>query len=578
MASSAESVDDAPSSSEQTPWTCPLCLGPFTHPKLLPCSHTFCEACLQNLVKHHPYSSFPCPSCREKIKVPPRGVSAFKNNFYIDPALVKKEKEKPFCDNHPKSRETELYCFQCDACICLKCKMTDHCFHNTENIEETAEKAKAVLSTGKIGLNGLVQGLKKHMEEFRKEEQAVRDKRAVVEKDIRSRHRMMVDTADKCRDEALDSLNTVTATIESQITIVISNLQKNLDELKKLQERIDKCLRDEEGARLLWTAREIYKDATVREEVVQKLMSNNITTVSRPVLHFSASADATLTTEQKFLGPVVKMDFAVVKPEVSVKEMFSCLSSNASRSSEVFSLFPRVDNTVWVTYDPSLRPSNGQLIGRCPELFDLSGQVIDSETSIHGRTNFTHTSNGAGLCIVQQHGYFSTYAKSRSLLKLKNNLQGTACVIVTIVKSENPLKTFKAIQFMFKCGPHRAFDADANEVFFAVVEEGQAPDFQRKVLLYQQPEENPIAVYSPPNQPFQPSDVCFYKLAGRQVLLVADTLNDAIHVVDTQNGRLGFLGYLAPGCPLLLQPTALNTDLLGRLWVGCRAGSILLVE
>ena len=504
-------------------------------------------------------------------------MSAFKTNFYIDPVRVKK-KEKPFCEKHPKSREIELYCLECDALICLMCKIKDHYNHSTEDVQKIAQKKKTALSRSRIGLNDLVEGLKKHMEDFRKEEQAVRDKRAVVEKDIRSRHKMMVDTADKCRNEALDSLDTVTATIQSQIAIVVSNLQKTLDELNKLQERIDKCLRDEEGAMLLLTARELYKDATVREKVVQELMSNNITTVSRPVLHFWTSADATLTTEQKFLGPVVKIDFAVGKPEVNVKEMFSCLSSNASRSSEVFSLFPRVDNTVWVTYEPGLRPSNGQLIGRCPELFDLSGRVIESETLIHGRTNFTHTSNGAGLCIVQKHGYFSTYAKSRSLLKLKNNLQGTACVIVTIVKSENPLKTFLAIQFMFKCGPHRAFDVDTNEIFFAVVEEAQAPDSQRKVLLYQQSEENPIAVYSPPTQPFQPSDVCFYWLDGRQVLLVADTLNDAIHVVDGQNGRLELLRYLAPGCPLLLQPTALNTDLLGRLWVGCRAGSILLVE
>ena len=577
MASSAESIGDASSSSEQTPWTCSLCLGPFTDPKLLPCSHTFCEACLQNLVKHHPYS-FPCPSCRQNIRVPSRGVSAFKNNFYIDPALVK---EKPFCDNHPRTREIELYCIRCDAFICLKCRMTDHCFHDAEDIKETAKKAKDRLCIGKIGLHDLVQGLKKHMEEFRKEEQAVRDKRAALRKDILIRHKMMVDTADKCRDEALDSLNTLTATIESQITTVVSNLQKNLDELKKLQERIDKCLRAEEGARLLLTAREICKDATECEKVVQELMSNNITTVSRPVLHFWASADATLTTEQKFLGPVVKMDFAVVKPEVSVKEMFSCLSPKASRSSEVFSLFPRVDNTVWVTYEPGLRPSNGQPAGRCPERFDVSGRVIESKASIHGRTNFTHTSNGTDIYIVQERGCFYTYAKSRSLLKLKNISQSLACVMRTIVRSENPLETFQEIQFFINCGPHRAFDVDANEIFFAVVEEGQAPDFQRKVLLYQQSEKNrrlPIAVYSPPTQPFQPSDVCFCWLDGRQVLLVADTLNDAIHVVDGQNGRLELLRYLAPGCPLLLQPTALNTDTQGRLWVGCRAGSILLVE
>ena len=568
MASSTSS--DSPSS-EQTPWTCPMCLEALKRPKLLPCSHTFCETCLEGLVKHHPYGSFPCPSCRENIRVPPGGVPAFKSNFYIDPARLKKKKETPFCEKHPKSREIELYCIQCDACICLKCKITDHLYHNTEDVQETARKIKARLGNEKTGLNRVVEDLKKHMEDFRNEERAVRDKRAAVKRDILSRHKMMVDVADKCREEALFSLDTVTASIESQLQYVVSNLQKNLDELVKLQKRMDICMRSEEGAGMLLTAQGIYKDTFGREKVVQNLMANSITTASRPVLRFSATADSTLTTEQKFLGPVIKMDFAVGKQEVNVKKMFRCLPANGL--SEVFSLFPRVDDTVWIAYAPRLH-NDGQP-ARCPELFDLGGRVTDSETSVHGRTNFTHTSNGTGMCIVQLQGYFSTYAKSRSLLKLKNNLKGTACVITIIVKSENPLKTFLATQFMLKCGPHRAFDVDDKEILYAVVEEAQAPDSQRKVHLYQLPEENPVATYFPPTQSFQPSDVCFYKLAGRPVLLVADELNDAIHVVNVRDGRLEFLRYLAPGCPLLLQPTALNTDIQGRLWVACRDGSIL---
>ena len=50
-----------------------------------------------------------------------------------------------------------------------------------------------------------------------------------------------------------------------------------------------------------------------------------------------------------------------------------------------------------------------------------------------------------------------------------------------------------------------------------------------------------------------------------QVLLIADECNDVIHVVDVQDDRLTFSRFLAPGCPLLLQPTALNTDHRGRL-------------
>ena len=78
---------------------------------------------------------------------------------------------------------------------------------------------------------------------------------------------------------------------------------------------------------------------------------------------------------------------------------------------------------------------NDRQLARCPELFDLSGQVTETETSVHGRTNVTHTSNGNSMCIVQQQGYFSTYAKARSLLNLRNNLKGTVCVIKDTEKS-----------------------------------------------------------------------------------------------------------------------------------------------
>ena len=69
--------------------------------------------------------------------------------------------------------------------------------------------------------------------------------------------------------------------------------------------------------------------------------------------------------------------------------------------------------------------------------------------------------------------------------------------------------------------------------------------------------------------------MCFYRLGGQQVLLVSDEGNDAIHVVNVQDGTMRFLRYLAPGCPLVVQPTALNTDAQGRLWVACRGGDII---
>ena len=48
---------------------CALCLEEFKQPKILPCSHTFCLQCLEELIRTHPGNKFPCPECRAIMKV-----------------------------------------------------------------------------------------------------------------------------------------------------------------------------------------------------------------------------------------------------------------------------------------------------------------------------------------------------------------------------------------------------------------------------------------------------------------------------------------------------------------------------
>ncbi|KAK7481532.1 hypothetical protein BaRGS_00027181 [Batillaria attramentaria] len=158
----------------------------------------------------------------------------------------------------------------------------------------------------------------------------------------------------------------------------------------------------------------------------------------------------------------------------------------------------------------------------------------------------------------------ATYAK-RSSYSLGKSVRVVSEVYREVITSLKPFKTEQILEFTIRCFAHKAFDADANQQLFVVLEEAQAPDLQRTVRLYRRPQPDAIATYSPPVAPFQPSDVCFYALGGHEVLLVADELNDAIHVVNVQDGRLSFARYLAPGCPLLVQPTALNTDTRGSL-------------
>ena len=60
--------------------TCTICFNNFTHPKALPCLHTFCEGCIRDFVMGRGFDvqgQFPCPVCRLEIPIPSGGIAAF---------------------------------------------------------------------------------------------------------------------------------------------------------------------------------------------------------------------------------------------------------------------------------------------------------------------------------------------------------------------------------------------------------------------------------------------------------------------------------------------------------------------
>jgi hypothetical protein len=125
-----------------------------------------------------------------------------------------------------------------------------------------------------------------------------------------------------------------------------------------------------------------------------------------------------------------------------------------------------------------------------------------------------------------------------------------------------------------------AFDATADGTKFVLVEDKQEANGRetREVRLYVPNQEEPVAVYTPPSEAFQPMDVCFWRFHDDTKLLIADLTTDSIHVVDTTDNRLRFERYLAHGSGHLVRPTALNLDEEGRVWIGCDNGWVLRCE
>lgn len=342
----------------------------------------------------------------------------------------------------------------------------------------------------------------------------------------------------------------------------LCRLQKNVDAAMKTKVKVDTV--------------EVDRDMRVGygcQEALEELLSQKRTTVIRPVLRDWLGTGAVLAPVRQLFGRVDAMEMDLQESEVVVVEKFRC---GDPFDTEVFSICPKDNGSLSVSYERrglnEHAPSEG---------FDDKGKHHYTRKEATGKSTWKSRGKGKGVFVEQLPGQRRTYCKGQdteAFFRLDNNLAGVADLKRETIVSESPYKSKLSREGSIRCGPHRAFDVDINKNILAIVEEAKAPESFRKVLLFEKDKEDAVAVFQPTVPSCQPSDVCFSPLGKDYVLLVADEMNDAIHVVDFQGGALKFLRFLSPGCPLLVQPTALNVDVRNRLWVACRGGSILMIE
>ena len=124
---------------------CQICFENYTEsdehvPRLLPCTHTLCEACIEHMLREE---SLTCPECR--VKHPANnGVRTFTQNKYILTSMRRKSFRKslklakniPKCEAH--GEELVLFCThnECLKPICLSCLTTEHVGHKVVDVKE----------------------------------------------------------------------------------------------------------------------------------------------------------------------------------------------------------------------------------------------------------------------------------------------------------------------------------------------------------------------------------------------------------------------------------------------------------
>ena len=116
---------DLPSVISRDFLTCHICLETFTRPRLLPCLHTFCHACLQQciLAAGPDVDSISCPTCRGRARIPVDGAIGFKANFFVSSLQeAMMSNGRRFCENCSESRIAAARCLDCRDFLCDACR------------------------------------------------------------------------------------------------------------------------------------------------------------------------------------------------------------------------------------------------------------------------------------------------------------------------------------------------------------------------------------------------------------------------------------------------------------------------
>ncbi|XP_022048414.2 nuclear factor 7, ovary-like [Acanthochromis polyacanthus] len=121
---------------------CPVCHDIFTDPVLLPCSHSFCKACLRRWWRLK--QAHTCPVCKSTSgrKHPPRNLAL--KNLCEAFVLERDQKAETFCRLH--SEKLKLFCLDHQQPVCLICRDSEkHSDHKFRPIDEAARDRREEL-------------------------------------------------------------------------------------------------------------------------------------------------------------------------------------------------------------------------------------------------------------------------------------------------------------------------------------------------------------------------------------------------------------------------------------------------
>ncbi|KAJ7325005.1 hypothetical protein JRQ81_018025 [Phrynocephalus forsythii] len=134
--------------------TCSICYSIFDDPRVLPCSHTFCRTCLENVLQLSSNFSIwrplrlplKCPNCRTIVEIPPSGTDSLPVNFALKAIIEKYQQEEhpdvATCSEHYR-QPLNVYCLLDRKLVCGHClTIGKHHGHPIDDLHSAYMKEK----------------------------------------------------------------------------------------------------------------------------------------------------------------------------------------------------------------------------------------------------------------------------------------------------------------------------------------------------------------------------------------------------------------------------------------------------
>ncbi|CAH1242928.1 TRIM2 [Branchiostoma lanceolatum] len=321
---------------------CQICLQSYRRPKVLSCLHTFCQECLELLIKRQEKQhELECPTCRTKTELPGSGVAALKDNFFVESLkdtvkLNKTAREMEGAGvtgiSHPPDRAEgsqashpalqaprglKFYCETCGEAGCRVCIILEHKDHSYTHLAKASAGIKEELTAALQDANKRMTGLKEKLQEILSKKFLLRDTVAQVQDEINA-------AAKQTRDHLKRLLDRVNAEQKDLLQKVQGIKKKTEKELCTVEDTLETVIvslssTTEFGRSIIahGTDLEITSVKTEVQSRLQSLLELSPTEIRAPVgepwVGFVAAGAIMIDDDVTLVGDVIEGDDMLVE-------------------------------------------------------------------------------------------------------------------------------------------------------------------------------------------------------------------------------------------------------------------------